>query len=408
MILLFFGLAISAASIRLVHADILTIFIRADGSVEPDNAPINRTGNSEYVFTADIDASLVIERGNIIVDGASFFLRGPGITGSVGLNVTGRNNVTVRNLNIETFWHGIHMSNSSGCNILENHSSKNVYGIWVEDSSSSQIHENAINATGFDGISLYRSSDSTVSDNYLTWTTGFGIIIVSGSNNTIGGNDLKNTHEDSIELSHTSNNQVIHNTVFATFFYGIELATSDYNTVEENSVENGTSGVAAIRLYESTNNILRSNNVTNNGVGFEFSKSSGNTIIGNTIENSQAFGITFGYSSGNFLFHNNFVNNAQQVSSPGSTNTWDDGYPSGGNYWSDYNGSDTQSGSGQNINGSDGIGDTPYVISEGNQDRYPLMFPYVVPEFSPVAFVSALMLTAFLTVISRKRNRRQA
>jgi len=55
---------------------------------------------------------------------------------------------------------------------------------------------------------------------------------------------------------------------------------------------------------------------------------------------------------------------------PGETssiNAWDDGYPSGGNYWSDYTGVDAD---------GDGIGDTPYVIDENNTDRYPLMNPW--------------------------------
>jgi hypothetical protein len=52
---------------------------------------------------------------------------------------------------------------------------------------------------------------------------------------------------------------------------------------------------------------------------------------------------------------------------------WDNGYPDGGNYWSDYTGTDVYSGAGQNIPGSDGIGDTPYVINTSNRDNYPLM-----------------------------------
>jgi hypothetical protein len=64
--------------------------------------------------------------------------------------------------------------------------------------------------------------------------------------------------------------------------------------------------------------------------------------------------------------------NMQQVSTFNSTNFWDDAYPSGGNWWSNYNGTDVYSGSHQNITGSDGIGDTPYIIDSSNQDRYPL------------------------------------
>lgn len=49
---------------------------------------------------------------------------------------------------------------------------------------------------------------------------------------------------------------------------------------------------------------------------------------------------------------------------------------SGGNYWGNYTGIDLYRGSFQNETGSDGIGDTPYLIGPGNRDNYPLMDPY--------------------------------
>jgi len=96
-----------------------------------------------------------------------------------------------------------------------------------------------------------------------------------------------------------------------------------------------------------------------------------NSISGNNITANNVDGIRLYSSSSNSIFRNNFVNNAQQVYSSDSVNTWDDGYPSGGNYWSDYNGTDLYSGPYQNITGSDGIGDTPYIIDGNNRDRYP-------------------------------------
>ena len=57
-------------------------------------------------------------------------------------------------------------------------------------------------------------------------------------------------------------------------------------------------------------------------------------------------------------------------------NTWHNGYPSGGNYWDDYTGVDNFKGPNQILPGSDGIGDTPYAIPFGNEDRYPLMKPW--------------------------------
>jgi parallel beta-helix repeat protein len=114
-----------------------------------------------------------------------------------------------------------------------------------------------------------------------------------------------------------------------------------------------------------------------NTFGIELFPSSRNNIIsGNNIMNNE-YGIELDYSN-NIVFHNNFVNNTYQAScsSPAPINIWDDGYPSGGNYWSDYKGVDEKSGPHQDQPGSDGIGDTPYVICEGNMDRYPLMKPW--------------------------------
>jgi len=67
------------------------------------------------------------------------------------------------------------------------------------------------------------------------------------------------------------------------------------------------------------------------------------------------------------------VENTEQVYSYNSTNIWDNGYPSGGNYWSSYTGEDRN---------GDSVGDTPCVIDANNQDNYPLMSPWS-PTWSP-------------------------
>ena len=74
------------------------------------------------------------------------------------------------------------------------------------------------------------------------------------------------------------------------------------------------------------------------------------------------------------MIFNNFIDNTNQTYLYQSSNTWDHGYPSGGNYWSDYAGVDSFSGPYQNETGGDGIGDTPYNVTDTvQQDRYPLM-----------------------------------
>lgn len=56
---------------------------------------------------------------------------------------------------------------------------------------------------------------------------------------------------------------------------------------------------------------------------------------------------------------------------------WDNGYPSGGNYWENLPKEDEYSGPGQDIPGADGISDRPYSPGIGGPDRYPLVAPYV-------------------------------
>ena len=81
-----------------------------------------------------------------------------------------------------------------------------------------------------------------------------------------------------------------------------------------------------------------------------------------------------------YVYHNDFINNTVQAyDEKGYWTYYDDGYPSGGNFWSDYTGSDLYSGSDQDIPGSDGIGDVsrpikiPYWYTD---DYYPLVYAY--------------------------------
>jgi hypothetical protein len=67
-----------------------------------------------------------------------------------------------------------------------------------------------------------------------------------------------------------------------------------------------------------------------------------------------------------------------------SANTWFVSYPIGGNYWSDYAGIDVKSGNNQNEEGSDGLGDSAYVINNINQDNYPL-----VPEGTLYVYITS-------------------
>jgi parallel beta-helix repeat protein len=287
-----------------------TIYIRADGSVDPSTANIISADNVTYYFTNNIYDEIRVERGNIIINGNGYTLQGNG-SGS-GFILSDANNVTIENTNIEGFHFCICFYSSSNNIITKNNITNNYYGIMPYASSSNNITKNNITNNSY-GIMPYASSSNNITKNNIT-NNSYGIYLYYSSNNNITENDMAgNTH--GIYLDHSSNNTIFRN------------------------------------------------NVTENGwLGIELDYSSNNNIIGNDIAGNDWYGIDLDHSSNNAIYHNNFVDNSEQVYSYDSANVWDDGVE--GNYWSDYNGTDSD---------NDGIGDSPYEIDENNADHFPLM-----------------------------------
>jgi parallel beta-helix repeat protein len=131
-----------------------------------------------------------------------------------------------------------------------------------------------------------------------------------------------------------------------------------------------------IRLFNSSSCRIEKNKIMQNtwyGIDLQISSSS-NSIRDNLVANNP-IGIQADDSIGqNMIYHNNFVDNSIQTAGGGLIkNKWDNGYPSGGNYWSDYSSGDSFNGIGQNLNGSDGIGDKPYPNIAYPYDSYPFM-----------------------------------
>jgi len=188
--------------------------------------------------------------------------------------------------------------------------------------------------------------------------------------------NLNLSHTDmGVELFQTNNTKISGNNVTANSYYGIRLFSSSNNSVSGNNVTANNYG--GIRLFSSSNSNISGNSIRNNYDGIWVDSSSNNSISGNRVKNNVC-GICLDYSFSNKIYHNDFINNEQQSLLTSSfRNTWDDGYPSGGNYWIDYGGVDLNSGPFQNETGSDGIGDTPYIINGKNTDNYPLMKPLV-------------------------------
>jgi len=288
--------------------------IQSDGSVSPPTAPVVNVGNVFYTLTDDIQGSIGIVRGNIVVDGAGYTISGDGE--GIGISVSA-SNVTLRNANVRYFEHGIVVSGSYNT-ILNNTASYCVYeGIWVDYWASWNI-----------------LIGNNASNNGPTQGDG---ILIQGSYNMLAYNIASN-NRDGIALANPIG--------------GVHDNIACYNTVS-NNYEYG------FWLFDARSNRLFGNVILNNA------------DHGVYIEGSAIYG-----ASDNMLYHNSFINNVVQARDEW-INNWNDNYPSGGNYWSDYTGIDEKSGPNQDLPGSDGIGDTPYYPPGALFiDMYPLMQPY--------------------------------
>ncbi|UCD14588.1 MAG: right-handed parallel beta-helix repeat-containing protein [Thermoplasmatales archaeon] len=230
-----------------------------------------------------------------------------------------------------------------------------AYQTIVINSAHNNISNNILEAHPAHGYGiLCYSGYNIISNNYIYDSTN-GTSIYGGGNNVITHNQYVYNDNIGIDVHGDGNNTICFNT-FVNNNFGIML-TSPNNDVFNCTIK--SCGYDGIQIYVYLNNPIN------------------NTIKNCNIISCNRYGIyLFPSSSNNMIYHNNLINNTQNARDTGS-NTWDDDYPSGGNYWSDYTDED---------NNGDGIGDTPYPIpGGGNEDRYPLMEPWGIENQPPDA-----------------------
>ncbi len=188
-----------------------------------------------------------------------------------------------------------------------------------------------------------------------------------------------------IDLSASRYNDIYNNTL-KSCAEGIHLGepeeASEYNKIYHNDIFNASEGVL---LSYSPRNYVYSNSIHNCSVGLSVSVSDSIIATQNNITNCGLALSVMG--SNNHFYHNNFIGNTNQAAvynqmlfsssiilAYSVNNTFDEGYPKGGNYWSNLQGVDSN---------GDGISEIPYIIDSNNTDNYPFMQPTSFSDFVP-------------------------
>jgi PKD repeat protein len=150
----------------------------------------------------------------------------------------------------------------------------------------------------------------------------------------------------------------------------VTIEHSDFSVLPLNSFD-GPGALYAATIYGSNNTVVDGSRFDSAQQALHLGSDINATVSGNTFSNDNGM-LCLSTLTSVKIFHNNFLISPDYArfclsdTQPG--HSWDNGFPSGGNYWSNYTGSDPD---------NDGIGDTPQPIPGGvYQDRYPLMNPY--------------------------------
>jgi len=410
IILLLVGMLTLVFNIQPVKAS-GTIYIQADGSIDPPTAPISTVDNVTYILMGNIisDADgIVIERDNVVIDGADYTIQGTGTGIGTGIALSERSNVTIRNVVIKKFFLGIELKRSTNNAVYGNDiTANNGEGIWLYDSSKDcSIYGNYVTNNSGSGIrfgwtDLYSGvSNTSITGNWIAFNNVGGIRLSDSDYNNVSGNNIIGSSVG-VQLYLCSNNNLVGNNITNNSDDGIYVTySSTDNDISKNRI--ATCHTAIHLLEGSSDNTISDNMIANNNYGFflssPFSSSqvtSHNSIVGNTIT-ANYWGIALQNSSDNTIYHNFFTNNQNNVDLViTAKNVWDNGYPSGGNYWSDY---EKRYPNATEINDS-GIWNTPYVIDSNNIDHYP-----IVPEFPSFLILPLFMLATLLAVIFYKRR----
>ncbi len=337
--------------------------------------------------------------GNIIRNNSQCGIALFGPDASIHNSITG-------NIIIDCNLFGIYSHSSSHNTITENtitcsdENYDNNYGIYLVDFSvENDISKNDIDIFDYSGCGIWLKNacnENTIVENNISYYGGYrigssfnGIRIESSIYSTINENIILDKNDEryanAILLYFSSFSTVSGNTI-KNFDNGIFLDESHDSVISDNLVEENSRGIKG----GGSNITIIGNDILDNGLGLSFGSDNtitGNSIVGNikgiylygstnnvftdnTIAESLDYGMWLYNANDNHFYHNNFINNFENIFNntehgDETTNTWDNGYPSGGNYWDDYNGIDGN---------EEGIGDTSYIIPmDSNQDRYPFM-----------------------------------
>jgi len=230
------------------------IYITENGNIEGTNGTLQQNGNV-YTFTADISKTIEIQKDDVIINGNGFTLTKPPEVNTQGLmtpigwfpsiQITNKDNVTIKNINFDKCYTGISIVNSSNIVVIQNTIHNGNEGIYISASSYCNIIGNEIVDHGYTGLSIKDSSYLNIAYNNIARNHFHGAWIATANSNITRNNVTDNSFDHfGIGLylyGVNSNNQIFENNFINNeigLFYQGAKGTSLNNTVYDNYWKN--------------------------------------------------------------------------------------------------------------------------------------------------------------------------
>ncbi len=423
------GIGVSRSPGYLVRGNVVDrtqdvgIYVDGPGSRVVENRISNgsRAAFSSFGIQLSSATDVVVEANNVSQSWA-------------GIYVESSDRAQIRGNSLRNNTGGVVLSESTRATLRNNTFSGDGVSLWGSDLDHFRSHDvDLTNVVSAKPIRYYRDCNGATIDglptgqlilanctaptiaNLTVSGTDFGLGLYFVERASVAGNNATGNGVAGLSLFRTGNSTVVGNNFSGNGgsgalydLSGDVLLDSSWNVLVERNNASSSAGDGILVQGTTGASIVR-NIAIGDGMGVDVLRSSNTRVVGNLVQADQT-AINVEYSTdetivlnevrgsaagimvvavGARVYHNALVNNTRQgyQSYPGLP--WDDGYPSGGNYWSDYTGVDVMSGPNQNFVGSDGIGDTPVTFQYVGVDRYPLMRPHTPANEPPFAAFAA-------------------
>src|SRR3990167_71197 len=269
-------------------------------TIDPNISACPSTINTAGVYTLNESSitsfgssCITITADDIDIDGQGNTITGDRTGGTIGITTSpnGRNNITIRNLNLQSFESGI------------------IFG-GLNTTNQSIINSNVSNMTGF-GIQITNGDAINISGNRFFDYSGTVVLDIIANDTIIADNSIFN-------LSANLNNV-------------LAIQSSNNVSILRNSIANSTTAVGILWYASSTSVNITANNITNVSIGITCSSNNASiynniinstsanainvtsncpnaTILSNTIENVIRNGVFISSANGINLTSNTFRN----------------------------------------------------------------------------------------------------